>query len=105
MKIYGQEWKVVYTTHDDIAKICGDIEHKELWGMCSGIDNTIYLNNAMSKERTRKTLIHEIAHAIQEESGLKPFMNKTDEERTVEFMAAHYDEVSRILKEVEKYEN
>ena len=101
MRIYGQQWQVVFTTNDEMEKLHGGSEYKELWGMCSGIDNTIYLNNAMSKERTRKTLIHEIAHAIQEESGLKPFMNKTDGERTVEFMAAHYDEVSRILKEVE----
>jgi len=102
MKIYNQEWNVIICTPEEIKKKLNvdQEKYKEVWGVCSGIDNTIYLNNTMSLDRHRKTLIHEIAHAIQEEIGLKPFMNKTDTERVAEFMAAHFDEMKRILSEV-----
>lgn len=101
MRIYGQEWKVVICTPEEMKSHAKETDElKEVWGLCSGIDNTIYLNNTMSADRKRKTLIHEIAHAITEEMGIKPFMNKTDSERIVEFMAAHYDEMGKILSEV-----
>jgi len=102
MKIYNQDWQIIYATNEEIKKIYNDkSEYKEFWGLCSGIDNKIYINNAMSIQRTRKTLIHEIAHAITEEVGLKPFINKKDGEKIVEFMAAHYDEIGKVLKELE----
>ena len=100
MKIYNQEWKVLYVSEEEIKKVNGDDDSsKQYWGLCSYFDCTIYINKTMNDERKRKTLIHEIAHAITEEMGMKPFMNKTDSERLVEFMAAHYDEVGKILSE------
>ena len=54
----------------------------------------ISIKDDLQHSQKRKTLIHEIAHAIRFEYGLP---REKNEETICEFVAAFYDEITKLL--------
>jgi Zn-dependent peptidase ImmA (M78 family) len=75
--------------------------------LLEGCDNTtvgnidyqkavISIKNTLQENQKRKTLIHELVHAIRYEYG---FPREKNEEAICEFICSFYDEITRLLKE------
>lgn len=93
MKINGLKWKIKTLDPDD-ERLNEDATYM---GLCVFLEQTIYIRAGMSKEQTKRTILHELIHAIIFSYGLDPDM---DEEGICNFVSAHFDELTKLMSEV-----
>lgn len=61
LNINGEDWRVVLVSPDHPALIRSD--GTNTLGVCDDILKTIYINDQLSDEYTKKVLCHELTHA------------------------------------------
>lgn len=93
MKINGLQWKIEIVPEND-ERMNADGTYM---GLCSFLEQTIFLRAGMSKKLTERTFIHELVHAFIFSYGLDSDMSEED---ICNFFASHYDEFQKIISEV-----
>jgi len=92
VKIYNESWEVKEVTQEELTD--GD---KIYYGSCQDQKSLIRVLKDLDTQRKRSVLIHEVAHAI---FSITQCANEDlSEELVVEFIAAHIDEISNVVKE------
>ena len=81
VKVGGQKYKIRYDYIDD-----------EAHGLCDPDNNTIHIFPNMQADKEFKVLIHEIAHAVIDESLLRD-RKRFDEEQVCDIIAIHFMEM------------
>lgn len=105
IKIYNQDWIIKWFNDKQMRELYKKINKEKqsdgsMWhGLCDETINVIYLNTKCSEQRQRLSFIHELIHAIIVTIGIDQ-INKLTEEVMCDFVACHYDEITKILKKV-----
>jgi Zn-dependent peptidase ImmA (M78 family) len=74
VKVFGEKFKIKYLHPDD----CDDLDGAH--GIMCLNEREIVINNTLPLDQMRRTLIHEIAHAILGVSGISEKLNPAVEE-------------------------
>lgn len=69
IKIAGVNYKIDLKELTPLSELERNDCHFQM-GWCIEATTTIEVNNAMSKQKIKQTLIHEMVHALMHESGL-----------------------------------
>jgi Zn-dependent peptidase ImmA (M78 family) len=69
-------------------------------GVCNNIDNTIYINNQIPKDKLLKVLSHEITHAVMFSYHVE--LNPDEEELFANIIATYGQEIIDISNKVFK---
>lgn len=67
--INGQHWEIKETNTKTLCDRFNGEEDEFLYGFCSYTENIIYLNETLTIDRKKHTLMHELAHCWTMESG------------------------------------
>lgn len=65
-------------------------------GMCYKNLCSIFISNDMTDQNMKRTITHELTHAILYTYGLLASRNELDEEEICNFMEIHLDEIRRL---------
>lgn len=65
-------------------------------GMCYKNLCSIFISKDMSKGNFKRTIIHELTHAVLYTYGFLASRNELDEEEMCNFMEIHLDEIKRL---------
>ena len=99
INVYGIAYTIKEGTTEELTIICkGDINDINL-GLHVPLTNEIYLNKEMNHDNKRRTLIHELSHAILFVLG---YGGEYNQENVVDIIAAHHDYIENILKKWDK---
>jgi Zn-dependent peptidase ImmA (M78 family) len=104
IKIFNQNWKVDFATGNELANIMRDNSpHRDVSynGVCDPNSKEIYIYDGLDYESRKKTLTHELVHALIYEIGTD--FEKTDEEIACKFFAFVHPEITRLLKDLDKW--
>ena len=96
-----KDYALIESIEVDIWRDDDNAENKNLWGNCTYNEKKIRLKKDMSLDLKKYTLTHELVHAIKFYMGY----GALTEENVCDFVAAHFDEINRILKKYFKEEN
>ena len=100
IKINGTEYKIEYLSDIDMKMLPGCDENT--LGSIHYHSATISIKESLQPNKKRKTLIHEIVHAIRHEYG---FNWEKNEEHICDFIAAFNDIIGELAdKEMKRYE-
>jgi hypothetical protein len=69
LNVCGLVYRVFVASADESAELTGDDD-----GACATASGEIFVRASLSPSRKRDTLVHEIAHAYLEASGLREFL-------------------------------
>jgi hypothetical protein len=94
MTINGVEYTVEYLSDIDMRLLDGCDENT--LGNVNYHNSTISIKKDIDKVKMRRTLIHEIVHAVRFEYGLP---REKNEEVICDFISAFYDIISDLIKE------
>lgn len=70
LDVLGKEYTVVEKSQLAICKLAEENINEKVLGLCMYKEQVIFLYNAMQKDCTIETLLHETIHAIEGELGL-----------------------------------
>ena len=68
-RINENDWEIIECDTKELTKRFEGDESEFLYGFCSYTENKIYINNMLTEDRKRNTLIHELTHCWTMESG------------------------------------
>lgn len=71
-------------------------------GMCYKNLCSIFISKDMTKDNMKRTITHEITHAVLYTYGLLASTNELDEEEICNFMEIHLDEIKRLTNHCHK---
>lgn len=98
IEIYGEEYKVKFKQKDDNFDSC--------CGYCDIVDHKIVIDKRNEEKHSlegwkkflRRTLIHELVHAVAYESGVEYDHN----ENLTEWIAKAYLAIEKVMPEIDK---
>ena len=102
------DWEIILTD-DYCEKLYDEGENlKKLslsdvaMGMCYKPDCQIFVSKNMSKKNLRRTIMHELTHAVIYTYGSMVSKDSLDEEEICNFMEIHLDEIQKLTDEAFK---
>lgn len=106
LNIYGVEYEVLEISSEEMnTETDFPLEKGEkLFGLHDGFACKIFIDNSLSVANKRRTLIHEITHAIVSVLGYR-HTTKPNEEFICEFIGAHLDYIYNLVNGVVFNEN
>ena len=87
------EWEIKFVSHDHEHMIGSN-------GLCSYESTTIYIARDMPKTKIRRTLIHELTHAVEYSFGLKDRKSDNQYEDLANFVMYYGDLIIRTADEI-----
>lgn len=98
INIYG----IDYSLEEIDGKILDSIrENDGILGSHLGDQGKIYIRDSLKNDIKRRTIIHEIVHAICFSQGYSSCINGDEiEEFLCDFIAAQFDYISKLLSEI-----
>ena len=100
IKIFNHDWEIGYANDETLNKVNGS-SNGLFNGMCDKHHQKIYIYENLKETERRNVVIHEITHAIVHQIGTD--FEKSDEETACSFMAFVYPEITRLLKDLDKW--
>lgn len=85
-KINNDKWEIKELDTRTLCERFDGDENEFLYGFCSYTENVIYLNNMLTLDRKRNTLIHELTHCWTMSNGWG-FSGDTDRETICNIVA------------------
>lgn len=97
--INGIEWTVYFVDkmHSALTDNNGE---QDAYGVARYRTCEIYIDGGLPKELMRQVVTHELVHALRFSYGES--LDLENEEKICDFIAAHFDELKRLRKEILK---
>lgn len=92
-KINGLIWEIQFVRRAD-ERLSSD--GSECLGVTYFNDLKIFVDQSLSMELLRQTIIHELIHAFTFSFGVHLVANEDTEESVCDFMGAHLDEIHEV---------
>ena len=99
VKINGLNYEIVEEGNGAHCNMLDDSNYMDergsMMGTCDNVHGKIYIHRDLEPERKKRTLIHELTHAIIDANGLN---RDFSEENVCDFVENHYHTINTIVE-------
>lgn len=101
IKILGKTWEVKEVTAKEIGEVSAT-DKRYTMGACDMEDKRILILKDLREEVKQQTIIHELTHAILDESSINTHLTLEQQEQYCEFIKFAYPIINDALYQVVK---